>query len=68
MSICSNTWTDALHAAHCGLLMSYHVKGEVGWSILRGSLASSVYGCVDVSITADVSCSYYAVCSGDDFL
>ena len=49
MSGCSNTWTDASHAAQLGLLMSNRVRLGVGWSVLICDLASSVCVCVDVS-------------------
>ena len=32
MSICGNTWTDALHAADFELLVS-NVQNQVGWSV-----------------------------------
>ena len=33
LSICGNTWTDALHAAHFELPVS-SVQNQVGWSVL----------------------------------
>ena len=47
MSICGNTWTDALHAAHFELLLS-SVQNQVGWSILIVLYPGQHYVCVCV--------------------
>ena len=45
MSICGNTWTDALHAAHFELLVS-SVQIQVGWSVPWPALCVCVRTCV----------------------
>ena len=47
MSICGNTWTDALHAAHFELLLS-SVQNQVGWSIFIVLYPGQHYVCVCV--------------------
>ena len=42
MSICGNTWTDALHAAHSELLVS-SVENQVGWSVFLVSYPGQHY-------------------------
>ena len=44
-SICGNTWTGALHAAHLKLLVS-SVQPQVGWSIFLVSYPGQHYVCV----------------------
>ena len=47
MSICGNTWTDALHAAHFELLVS-SVQNQVGWSVFLVLYPGQHYVCVCV--------------------
>ena len=47
MSICGNTWTDALHAAHFELLLP-SVQNQVGWSIFIVLYPDQHYVCVCV--------------------
>ena len=47
MSICGNTWTDALHAAHFQLLVS-SVQNQVGWSVFLVLYSDQHYVCVCV--------------------
>ena len=57
MSICGNTWTDALHAAHFELLVS-SVQHQVGWSFFLVSYPCQHYVCVRVSILFFMSLVY----------
>ena len=47
LSICGNTWTNALHAAHFELLVS-SVQNQVGWSVFLVLYPGQHYVCVCV--------------------
>ena len=47
MSICGNTWTDALHAAHFELLVS-SVQNQVGWPVFLVLYPGRHYVCARV--------------------
>ena len=53
MSICGNTWTDALHAAHFELLLS-SVQNQVGWSIFIVLYPGQHYVCVCAYMRASI--------------
>ena len=53
MSICGNTWTDALHAAHFELLVS-SVQNQVGWSVLIVLYPGQHYVCVCAYMRASI--------------
>ena len=53
LSICGNTWTDALHAAHFELLVS-SVQNQVGWSIFIVLYPGQHYVCVCASMRASI--------------
>ena len=53
MSICGNTWTDALHAAHFELLLS-RVQNQVGWSIFIVLYPGQHYVCVCAYMRASI--------------
>ena len=53
MSICGNTWTDALHAAHFELLLS-SVQTQVGWSLFVVLYPGQYYVCVCASMHASI--------------
>ena len=58
MSICGNTWTDALHAAHFELLLS-SVQNQVGWSIFMVLYPGQHYVCVCVCAYMRVSILFF---------
>ena len=51
MSMCGNTWTDALHAAHFELLFS-SVQNQVGWSFFLVLYPGQHYVCTHMCVCA----------------